>query len=117
LDGVNAGLNVLNFRDGKSGVFVAQARRALADVDEPVLVTIDERLEQDAANESEDGRVGSDAERQVRMTMTANPGVRRREWSATLRSRKNDMVLVPSASGFFLLLLGLREGRYPAFII
>jgi hypothetical protein len=49
--------------------------------------------------------------------MTANPGVRRREWSATLRSRKNDMVLVPSASGFFLLLLGLREGRYPAFII
>src|SRR6201987_945854 len=65
LDGVNAGLNVLDFGDGKGGVFVAHAGRALADVDEPVLVTIDERLEQDAANESEDGRVGSDAERQV----------------------------------------------------
>ncbi len=61
---MNAGLNVLDFGDGKRGVFVAQARRALADVDEPVLVTIDERLEQDAANESEDGCVGSDAERQ-----------------------------------------------------
>ena len=64
LDGVHAGLNVLDLGDGEGGVVFAQARRALADVDEPVLVTIDEGLEQDAANESEDSRVGSDAERQ-----------------------------------------------------
>ena len=64
LDGVNAGLNVLDFGHGKGGVFVAHAGRALADVDEAVLVAVDERLEQDAANEREDGRVGSDAERQ-----------------------------------------------------
>jgi hypothetical protein len=74
LDGVNAGLNVLDFGDGKGGVFVAQARRALADVNEAVLVPVDERLEQDAANESEDGRVGSDAERQGEDHDDGEPG-------------------------------------------
>src|ERR1700751_3453263 len=64
LDGVNAGLNVLDLGDGKGGVFVAHTGSALADVDEPVLVTIDERLHQNAADESEDSGVSSDAERQ-----------------------------------------------------
>src|SRR5579864_6771344 len=64
LDGVNAGLDIFDFGVGKGGVFVAQAASALADVDEPVLVTIDERLEQHSAHESEDGGIGSDAERE-----------------------------------------------------
>ena len=38
--------------------------RALADVDEPVLVAVDERPQQDAADDAEDGGVGADAERQ-----------------------------------------------------
>jgi hypothetical protein len=36
----------------------------LADVHEPVLVTVDERLEQHSSHERENGRVRSDAERQ-----------------------------------------------------
>ena len=46
-------------------VFVgAEARRALADVDEAILVAIDERPQQHAADDAEDGGVGADAERQ-----------------------------------------------------
>jgi len=36
--------------NGKRGVFVADAKRALTDVDQPVLVTIDERLEEGMAS-------------------------------------------------------------------
>ena len=39
-------------------------RRALADVDQPVLVAVDERPQQHAAHDAEDGGVGADAERQ-----------------------------------------------------
>ena len=46
------------------GVLGADARRALADVDEPVLVAVDERPQQHAADDAEDGGVGADAERQ-----------------------------------------------------
>ena len=62
--GLNAGAQIVDLGNGKRGVFVADAKRALTDVDEPVLVTIDERLEEDAADECEDGGVGTDAERQ-----------------------------------------------------
>jgi hypothetical protein len=42
----------------------ANALGALADIDEPVLVAVDERPEQDAPDEPEDGGVGADAEGQ-----------------------------------------------------
>ena len=42
----------------------ADAGRALADVDQPVLVAIDQRPQQNAAHQAEDGGVGADAERQ-----------------------------------------------------
>ena len=42
----------------------AEAGRALADVDQPVLVAVDERPQQDAAHDAEDRGVGADAERQ-----------------------------------------------------
>ena len=64
LDGVDAGFNVLDFWNGEGGVFVAQARRALADVNEAVFVTIHERFEEHSAHEGEDCGVGADAERQ-----------------------------------------------------
>ena len=40
------------------------ARRALPDIDQPVLVAVDERLEQDAPHERENGSVSADPERQ-----------------------------------------------------
>ena len=46
-------------------VFVgAEAGRALADVDQPIFVAIDERPQQHAADDAEDGGVGADAERE-----------------------------------------------------
>ena len=63
-EGLNAGAQIVDLGNGKRGVFVADAKRALPDVDQPVLVTIDEGLEEDAADECEDGGVGADAERQ-----------------------------------------------------
>jgi len=63
-EGLDAGTQIVNLGNGKRGVFVADAKGALTDVDEPVFVTIDEGLEEDAAHESEDGSVGADAERQ-----------------------------------------------------
>ena len=63
-DGVDAGFNVLDFWNREGGVFVAQARRALADVNETVFVSIHERLEEYAAHKGKDGGVGADTERQ-----------------------------------------------------
>ena len=62
--GFDAGAQILDFGHGERCVVVADARGALADVDQPVLVAIDERLEEHAAHQREDGGVGADAERQ-----------------------------------------------------
>ena len=48
----------------KCDVLDADALGALADVDQPVLIAVDERLQQHAADDAEDGGVGADAERQ-----------------------------------------------------
>ena len=45
-------------------VLDADAARALADVDQPVLVAVGERPQQHAADDAEDGGVGADAERE-----------------------------------------------------
>ena len=45
-------------------VFVADAGGALSDIDQPVLVAVDQRLEQDSAHQRENGSVRADAERQ-----------------------------------------------------
>ena len=55
---------ILDLRHGERGVLDADAGRALADVDQPVLVAIDQRPQQHAADQREDGGVGADAERQ-----------------------------------------------------
>ena len=48
----------------KTAFSIPRPGRALADVDEPVFVAIDERPQEDAADDAEDGGVGADAERQ-----------------------------------------------------
>jgi len=75
--GFNAGAQILDFGHGERRVVVAGAQGALADVDEPVLVAVDERLEEHAAHQGEDGGVGADAQRQwFRITVIASPCVR-----------------------------------------
>jgi hypothetical protein len=57
-------LQVPNFRHRPSAVFLAHAWRALPDINQPVLVAIDQRLNEHAAHEREDGSVGADTQRQ-----------------------------------------------------
>src|SRR5712691_1723666 len=80
--GFNAGAQVLDFRHRERCVHVASARGTLADVDEPVLVAVDEGLEEHAAHQGEDGGVGADAERECqdhsqRQPLRAHEGVER----------------------------------------
>ena len=49
---------------GEGSVVVADAWGALPDIDQPVLVAVDKRLEQDSAHQRENGSVCADAERQ-----------------------------------------------------
>ena len=60
---MNATLEVLDFGDGEGRIFLADAGGALPDVDQPVLVSIDEWLEEHAPHEGKDGRVGPDPNR------------------------------------------------------
>ena len=53
-----------NLRHRERGVLGADAGRALADVDQAVLVAVDQRPQQHAAHHAEDRGVGADAERQ-----------------------------------------------------
>ena len=55
---------VLDLRHREGGVVGADAVRALADVDQAILVAVDERPQQHAPDDAEDGGVGADAERQ-----------------------------------------------------
>src|SRR5262249_40079487 len=55
---------ILDLRHGEGNVVGADAARALADVDQPILVAVEERPQQHAAHHAEDGGVGADAERQ-----------------------------------------------------
>src|SRR5262249_17664810 len=60
--GFNAGAQVLDLGYRKRGVFVAHAGSALPDIDQPVLTAVDERLEENAAHQREDGSVSPDAQ-------------------------------------------------------
>ena len=55
---------VADLRHRELGVLGADAARALADVDQAILVLVDERPQQHAADDAEDRGVGADAERQ-----------------------------------------------------
>ncbi len=62
--GFDAGAQILDFGHGECSVLVACAQRALSDVDQPVLVTVDQRLEQHPAHQREDRRVRTNSQRQ-----------------------------------------------------
>jgi hypothetical protein len=62
--GADTALDILDFWHGKRGVVLSAAGGALADIYQPVLVAVDERLKQHSAHEREDGGVGADAQRQ-----------------------------------------------------
>ena len=63
-DGLQPAAQVLDFRNRERGVLCIDAGSALPDVDQPALIAIDERPQQDATHDAEDGGVGADAERQ-----------------------------------------------------
>ena len=56
--------DVLDFRNGESGVVLPDAWSALAYVKQPVFVAIGERPQEHGADHAEDGCVGADAEGQ-----------------------------------------------------
>ncbi len=61
-DCLEAATQVLDLRHGKRGIVHVDARSALADVEELVFISIGQGLEQDRADDGEDGRVGADAQ-------------------------------------------------------
>ena len=61
---LHARAQILNLGNGKRRVVRADAERALADVDQPVLIAVHQRPQQNAPHQREDGRVGADAEGQ-----------------------------------------------------
>ena len=60
----NPCLQVPNFRHRPRAVFGARARRALPDINQPILVAIDQRFDEHAPHEREDGGVSANAQRQ-----------------------------------------------------
>ena len=60
----DAGLEIVDLGHRKIRVLAAGAWRALPDVDQPLLVVVDERREQHAADNAEDCGVGADAKGQ-----------------------------------------------------
>ena len=62
--GPDALAEILHFRDGEDGIFFAEPAGALADIDQAFLVAVHERTQENAADQSEDGRVGADTERE-----------------------------------------------------
>src|SRR6516162_5788761 len=63
-DGLYAGFQVLDFRHGEPRVFELQSRRTLPDVDQPVLIAIDQRAQQNSPDEAENRSIGSDSQGQ-----------------------------------------------------
>ena len=61
---LDAFLQIVNLRHRERNVVGANAVRALADVDQPVLVAVDKRPQEHTAHHTEDGRISADAERQ-----------------------------------------------------
>jgi hypothetical protein len=62
--GFNPATQILDFGYGEPCVVVADSRSALTDIDQPVLVAVNERFEEHAAHQREDGGIGADAKRQ-----------------------------------------------------
>src|SRR5512132_833509 len=57
-------LEIMNLRHRPGAVFLTLARCALPDIDQAGLVAVDQRLDEYAANERENGGIGADAKRE-----------------------------------------------------
>ena len=77
-EGFDAGAQILDFGNGERGVALIGSRGAQADVDQAVLVTIDERLEEHAAHQGKDGGMGTDAQCQRQNDCEGSPLARER---------------------------------------
>src|SRR5258708_11130992 len=62
--GFHAGAQIQNFRYREVGVLDADPRRALPDINQAILVSIDEGPQQHASNQRKDSRVRTDTQRQ-----------------------------------------------------
>ena len=60
----DARAQVLDLRHREDRVLDPPAGRALADIDEPIFIAIDQRPQENPADDAEDGGIGADAERQ-----------------------------------------------------
>src|SRR5947207_9052236 len=114
----NTGAQILDFRHGKRGVLVASARGALADVDQPVLITADEWLEEHAAHQGEDGGIRADAERQRqdhgdRQPLRPLEGVERNSQIAKKRSEEHTSELQSHSDLVCRLLLEKKNPTTP----
>ena len=59
---MDAGLEVLNFGDGKVDVLATDADSALPNVNEAIFIGIHQRAQEHAAHQAEDGGVGADSQ-------------------------------------------------------
>ena len=60
----DARLEVIDFRDREGEVLGPDALGGLADIDQPIRVPIDERTEEHTPNDTENRRIGADAQRE-----------------------------------------------------
>jgi hypothetical protein len=57
-------VQIVHFRHREGHVLGADARPALSEIDQPIFIAIDERPEENAAHDAENGGIGADAERE-----------------------------------------------------
>jgi hypothetical protein len=117
--GFNASTQILDFGHGERCVLISGAGGALADVNQPILVAVDERLEEHAAHQREDGRVGADSQRQRqdhgdRKSFRPRERVERNsqvinECHDSLPSRKSVSPAIKATTTFASVLLHRRE--------
>ena len=71
---LHAGTEILNLRHAKIRIFGADAGGALPHIDQSVFVAVDQRLEQNAAHQCEDGGIGADPESERQNDGERHPG-------------------------------------------
>src|ERR1700722_9592354 len=90
---LHARAQIVQLRHREIHIVSADSRRALVKVNQPVLVAIDQRLEQHSAHQSEDGSVRPDAERQCQDHNDRQP------WTSSKRTSRNSQIV---KNGHFL---------------
>jgi hypothetical protein len=84
--GLHACAQIDELRHRERGILDTDPGRALADVDQPRFVPIDERPKEHAPDDAEHCRVGADAQREVTITVSASPLARLNDRNANFKS-------------------------------